>query len=78
MAEAGWQGGCLLFSPSITESKSSLLEGMVSLGCRTPPLPRLHISCRADLVLPSNIRFAKERARLCSSSGESVFWEALL
>ena len=59
VAEESWQGGCLLFRTSITKSKSPLLEGMVSLGCGTPPLPRLHISWRADLVLPSNIRFVK-------------------
>ena len=74
MAETGWQGRCLLFSTSITESDSPLLEGMVSLGCRTPPLPRLQISWRVDLVLPSNMRFAKERARRCLSSGEPLYF----
>ena len=74
VAETGWQGGCFLLSTSITESDSPLLEGMVSLGCRTPPLPRLQISWKADLVLPSNMRFAKERARRCSSSDEALYF----
>ena len=58
-----WVGVCFLTPPE----QSSLVEGTVSLGSKTSCVPWLHNICRADLVFPSNIRFAKDLASRGSS-----------